>query len=48
METLEQLQNALKGYELEIDTSAIKDHIDGLRSIGIPARVREYAGKDAA
>lgn len=33
--TLEQLQNALKGYELEIDTSAIKDHIDGLRSIGI-------------
>ena len=33
--TLEQLQNALKGYDLEIDTAAIKDHIDGLRSIGI-------------
>lgn len=33
--TLEQLQNALKGYDLEIDTAAIKDHIDGLRAIGI-------------
>ncbi|MDE5680013.1 MAG: hypothetical protein K2I01_06230, partial [Lachnospiraceae bacterium] len=33
--TLAQLQNALKGYDLEIDTAAIKDHIDGLRSIGI-------------
>lgn len=33
--TLEQLQNALKGYDLEIDIVAIKDHIDGLVSIGI-------------
>ena len=33
--TLEQLQTALKGYDLEIDTAAIKDHIVGLLSIGI-------------
>lgn len=33
--TLEQLQTALKGYDLDIDLDAIKDHIDGLLSIGI-------------
>lgn len=33
--TLEQLQNGLKGYGLDMDTDAIKDNIEGLISIGI-------------
>lgn len=33
--TLDQLQNALKRYELDVDTGTIKDQIDGLISIGI-------------
>lgn len=33
--TPEQLQNSLKEYDLELDTAAIKDHIEGLKSIGI-------------
>lgn len=36
--TLEQLKEGLKGYGLDIDTAAIKDHIDGLISIGINIR----------
>lgn len=37
--TLSQLQKALKGYDLDIDTDAIKDHIEGLLSIGIEIKV---------
>ena len=37
--TLEQLQNALKGYDLEVDVASIRDHIDGLQSIGIDISV---------
>lgn len=33
--SLPQLQSALRSYDVEIDTSAIADHISGLRSIGI-------------
>jgi hypothetical protein len=33
--TLEQLQNALKGYEIDADTGTIQDQIEGLISIGI-------------
>ena len=33
--TLEQLKEALKGYDLELDSSAIEDHIQGLLSIGL-------------
>ncbi len=32
---LDQLKEALKGYELDVDTGTIKDQIDGLISIGI-------------
>lgn len=39
--TLEQLQNTLKGYDLDMDTAAIKDHIDGLISIGIDISVKD-------
>lgn len=37
--TLQQLQAALKGYNLEVDVDAIKDHIAGLTSIGIDIAV---------
>lgn len=37
--TLEQLQKSLEGYELNIDIDAIRDHIDGLLSIGIDIAV---------
>ena len=33
--TLDQLKEGLKGYDLDIDVSAIEDHIVGLQSIGI-------------
>lgn len=33
--SLEQLQNSLKGYDLEVDTESIKDQIAGLISIGL-------------
>lgn len=41
--SLEQLQTALKGYELEVDTNTIKDQITGLISIGI--EITEHNGK---
>lgn len=37
--TLQQLQTALKGYALDMDIDAIKDHIEGLISIGIDIAV---------
>jgi len=39
----EQIKEALNGYELEVDTDAIKDQIEGLISIGI--EISENAGK---
>lgn len=33
--TLEQLKTSLKEYGLEVDADTIKDHIEGLRSIGV-------------
>lgn len=41
--SLEQIKEALKGYELDVDTDAIKDQIEGLISIGI--EISENAGK---
>ena len=38
--TLVQLQNTLKGYDLDMDLSAIKDHISGLQAIGIDISVK--------
>ena len=38
-----QLKEALKGYELDVDDTAIKDHIEGLISIGL--EITENAGK---
>lgn len=37
--TLEQLQKGLKNYGLELDIASIKDHIEGLISIGIDISV---------
>lgn len=39
----DQLKKALKGYELDVDDTAIKDHIEGLISIGL--EITENAGK---
>ena len=39
----DQLKEALKGYELDVDDTAIKDHIEGLISIGL--EITENAGK---
>lgn len=39
----EQIKNSLKGYELDIDDATIKDHIEGLRSIGVD--IEERNGK---
>lgn len=39
----DQLKKALKGYELDVDDTAIKDHIGGLISIGL--EITENAGK---
>lgn len=39
----DQLKEALKGYELDVDNTAIKDHIEGLISIGL--EITENAGK---
>lgn len=39
----EQIKEVLKGYELNVDTSTIKDQIEGLISIGI--EISETAGK---
>lgn len=41
--SLVQIKEALKGYELDVDTEAIKDQIEGLISIGI--EISENAGK---
>lgn len=41
--SLEQIKDSLKSYELDVDTSAIKDQIEGLISIGI--EISENAGK---
>lgn len=38
--TLEQLRKALKGYDLDMDLSSIKDHISGLQAIGIDISVK--------
>lgn len=39
----DQLKEALKGYELDVDDTSIKDHIEGLISIGL--EITENAGK---
>ncbi|MBD5455451.1 MAG: restriction endonuclease [Lachnospiraceae bacterium] len=39
--TLEQLQKALKGYDPDITVDTIKDHINGLISIGIDISVKD-------
>lgn len=39
----DQLKEALKGYELDVNDTAIKDHIEGLISIGL--EITENAGK---
>lgn len=39
----DQLKKTLKGYELDVDDTAIKDHIEGLISIGL--EITENAGK---
>lgn len=39
----DQLKKALKGYELDVDDTAIKDHIEGLIPIGL--EITENAGK---
>ncbi len=39
--SLKQLQNALSGYELELSENAIRDHIEGLISIGLEIEYRE-------
>lgn len=39
--SLEQIQNNLIAYELDIDISTIKDHIDGLISIGLDIDEKE-------
>ena len=46
--TLGQLKNALKGYDLDLDTAAIADHIKGLISIGLDIQVNgdKYKLKD--
>lgn len=46
--TLFQLQETLKGYDLNLDTSAIADHINGLISIGIDFQINgdKYKLKD--
>lgn len=41
--SIEQLKEALKGYDLDVDNIAIKDHIDGLISIGL--EITENSGK---
>lgn len=41
--SLTQIKEALKGYELDVDTNAIKDQIEGLISIGI--EISENSGK---
>lgn len=41
--SIDQLKKALKGYELDVDDTAIKDHIEGLISIGL--EITENAGK---
>ncbi len=39
--TLEQLKNSLKKYELDMTEAAIKDHIEGLISIGISIQCKD-------
>lgn len=41
--SLVQIKEALKGYDLDVDTATIKDQIDGLVSIGL--EILENAGK---
>lgn len=47
--TLDQLKDALKGYDLDLDTAAIADHIKGLISIGLDIQVNgdKYKLKDS-
>ncbi|MBR1455341.1 MAG: restriction endonuclease [Lachnospiraceae bacterium] len=39
--SLEQIKNSLVGYELDIDVSTIKDHINGLINIGLDVAEKE-------
>lgn len=41
--SVDQIKNALKGYDLDVDDISIKDHIEGLVSIGL--EITENAGK---
>ena len=39
--SLEQIKNSLVGYELDIDVSTVKDHINGLINIGLDVAEKE-------
>ena len=45
---LDQLKEALKGYDIDLDTAAIEDHIKGLISIGLDIQINgdKYRLKD--